>query len=256
MLTCGFDDSLNGDRKYNAEQMSELFEGIITDGVLPMIGNRFQVVANGGLGIAVRSGRCWFDNSWTNNDAPIPYWHETPDPLLPRIDSVVLETNRTLEVRNNRIFILKGEPSANPTPPALLKSEYVNWWSLSNVWLLPGATEITQENIINQVGSVLTPYATTGLGTIRPQPITLLQGLWTESTYNPNFAFQLAMGLDGVEEPDLVDVAFDVPSVVLGMNAGVASAGLTGHNYLVFFAQKVPAGNMTGMYVLYKAVTT
>ena len=33
-LTSGFYNSLDGDRTYNAEQMSELFDGIINDGIL------------------------------------------------------------------------------------------------------------------------------------------------------------------------------------------------------------------------------
>ena len=32
-FTCGFFNSENGDRKYNAEQMSAIFDGIIADGV-------------------------------------------------------------------------------------------------------------------------------------------------------------------------------------------------------------------------------
>ena len=33
MWSYGFYNSVNGDRLYNAQQMSELFEGLITDGV-------------------------------------------------------------------------------------------------------------------------------------------------------------------------------------------------------------------------------
>lgn len=32
-FTFGFYNSLNGDRKYNAEQVSSIFDGLISDGV-------------------------------------------------------------------------------------------------------------------------------------------------------------------------------------------------------------------------------
>ena len=42
-VTSGFFDSINGDRKYNAEQMSSIFDGIVTDGVFQNIGEAFRV---------------------------------------------------------------------------------------------------------------------------------------------------------------------------------------------------------------------
>ena len=42
-LTSGFYNSINGDRTYNAEQMSSIFDGIINDGVFASIGKVFQV---------------------------------------------------------------------------------------------------------------------------------------------------------------------------------------------------------------------
>ena len=42
-VTSGFYNSINGDRTYNAEQMSAIFDGIINDGVLANIGKVFQV---------------------------------------------------------------------------------------------------------------------------------------------------------------------------------------------------------------------
>lgn len=44
-VTYGFYNSLNGDRKYNAEQVSSLFDGLIIDGVFASIGTAFAVKA-------------------------------------------------------------------------------------------------------------------------------------------------------------------------------------------------------------------
>ena len=42
-VTSGFFNSLNGDRRYNAEQMSSIFDGIINDGIFANIGTAFGV---------------------------------------------------------------------------------------------------------------------------------------------------------------------------------------------------------------------
>ena len=48
MLTSGFFNSVDGDRKYNAEQMSQMFEGLIGDGIFESVGGKFKVSANSG----------------------------------------------------------------------------------------------------------------------------------------------------------------------------------------------------------------
>ena len=48
-FTCGFFNSENGDRKYNAEQMSAIFDGIIADGVFTTIGDHLAVSAGTGM---------------------------------------------------------------------------------------------------------------------------------------------------------------------------------------------------------------
>ena len=44
-VSSGFFNSLNGDRKYNAAQMSAIFDGLIIDGVFASIGTAFAVKA-------------------------------------------------------------------------------------------------------------------------------------------------------------------------------------------------------------------
>ena len=42
-VTYGFYNSINGDRKYNALEMSSIFDGIIVDGVYMSIGDALNV---------------------------------------------------------------------------------------------------------------------------------------------------------------------------------------------------------------------
>lgn len=47
-FTSGFFNSQNHDRTYNAEQMSAIFDGVITDGVYAGIGSQLTTIAGGG----------------------------------------------------------------------------------------------------------------------------------------------------------------------------------------------------------------
>lgn len=98
-FTCGFFNSENGDRKYNAEQMSAIFDGIIADGVFTTIGDHMAVSAGTGMQVLVGTGKAWFDHTWNVNDAAYPLAIAASDVTLSRIDAIVLETNHSDSVR-------------------------------------------------------------------------------------------------------------------------------------------------------------
>lgn len=68
-VSYGFYNSMNGDRKYDATQMSSIFDGIINDGIYETIGDRFVVRTSGGMNVVVGTGRAWFNHTWTLNDS-------------------------------------------------------------------------------------------------------------------------------------------------------------------------------------------
>lgn len=43
MQYSGFFDSINGDRRYNAEDFGRMFDGLITDGIVAGYGDAFSV---------------------------------------------------------------------------------------------------------------------------------------------------------------------------------------------------------------------
>ena len=82
-LTYGFYSSTNGDRKYSADQFGSLFEGIITNGVFMGIGRALEVTAGNnlaetGLYVTVKSGRCWFNHTWLDNTDDFEYPSNLP----------------------------------------------------------------------------------------------------------------------------------------------------------------------------------
>ena len=165
-ITYGFYNSVSGDRKYDAKQISSIFDGIINDGVFMAIGDNLVVTAATGMNINVGSGRAWFNHTWTNNDAPILISVPESDLILNRIDSVVLEINNTNEVRANSIKILKGTPGSSPVAPVPIVSELVSQYKLCDIYVGAGVSEIIQANITNNIGTSECPFITGILETV------------------------------------------------------------------------------------------
>ena len=159
-LTYGFYNSLNNDRRYDATQLSSIFDGLIKDGVFASIGSAFVVSADTGLSVKVGTGRAWFNRTWTLNDAPLVLTAEQSEMLLNRIDAVVLEVNSEESVRANSIKIVKGTPASSPTTPSMISTESVHQYPLCYIYIAAGVTEIKQENITNAVGTTECPFVT------------------------------------------------------------------------------------------------
>lgn len=165
-VSSGFFNSLNGDRKYNAAQMSAIFDGLIMDGVFASIGTAFAVKAAGGLTVNVGVGKAWFDRTWTVNDSILPMTAPEAEVLLDRIDAVVLEVNGMESVRENTIKFVKGNPSSAPSRPTLTNEGNVHQYPLCYIYRKYGTAVINQADITPMVGTESTPFVTGILQTI------------------------------------------------------------------------------------------
>lgn len=159
-FTCGFFNSENGDRKYNAEQMSAIFDGIIADGVFTTIGDHMAVSAGTGMQVLVGTGKAWFDHTWNVNDAAYPLAIAASDVTLSRIDAIVLETNHSDSVRLNKLRVVQGTVASSPVKPTLTNSEKVHQHPLAWVTVKPGVTQIAASAIENAVGTAACPFVT------------------------------------------------------------------------------------------------
>lgn len=179
----GFYNSYNGDRKYNPEQISAIFDGIIKDGVFDSIGELFATVPGDGLQVIVKSGKAWFDHTWAVNDSWYPINLEAGDVTRDRIDAVVLETDHTQENRKSSLKIVTGNPSALPSKPLLAKTELINQHPLAYVTVRANAIQITSSDIEICVGfeSKGCPYVT---GILETASIDSLFGAWAEQFQN------------------------------------------------------------------------
>lgn len=139
-ITSGYFNSVNGDRKYNADQMSEYFEGIINEGVCQHIGGGLAVTAGTGLTVSVATGKAFIGQKWIKNDAALTLTITTAADQA-RIDAVVLRRNTTNRVCE--IAVKTGTPSASPSAPAMTRNATTYEMALAYVNVAAGATSVT-----------------------------------------------------------------------------------------------------------------
>ena len=175
-VTSGFFDSINGDRKYNAEQMSSIFDGIVTDGVFQNIGEAFRDQSVSNLDITIGIGRSWFNHTWLFNDSILRLTLPPANVLLDRIDAVVIEVNHEQGVRAGSIKVIQGTPSRTPTKPTMAREVLVQQYPLCYIFRAPNSQAITQANITNVVGTSECPYIT---GILQTQNIDNIVAQWT-----------------------------------------------------------------------------
>ena len=176
-VTFGFYNSMNGDRKYNAQDMSRIFNGIINDGVFMSIGTAMVVKASEGMIVEVGEGRAWFNGTWTHNDAILELRLTASDLLMDRIDAIVLEIDTNDNVRTNSIKVVTGEPSLVPNQPVMRKESGCFQYPLAYIYVAGTVTEITQANITNMVGTSECPFVT---GVLQTMNIDALIAQWSQ----------------------------------------------------------------------------
>lgn len=146
-ITSGFFNSLDGDRLYNADQMSTYFKGLIGKGVFADVGNGLQVLANSGMTVQVQSGRAIVGDNlkWIENDAPVDITINAAHVTLNRYTAIVIQCD--MSNRNISIIAVNGTAATNPTKPTPINNETIQQICLAYVYVKAGATSITQANI-------------------------------------------------------------------------------------------------------------
>ena len=161
-LNSGFFNSLNGDRKYDAEDFGKLFEGIITDGVFNNVGKKFEVTADGNNRVRVDTGRGWKSGVWFENDAPAAVALPVPEVGMNRVDSVVVKIDTTTRLAT--FEVVKGTPKTGSWAiPSVTSTSTVKRVRLANVRRWPGTSVVTRDHITNTVGDSQTPWITAPL---------------------------------------------------------------------------------------------
>jgi hypothetical protein len=157
-ITYGYFNSVDGDRKYNADQMSEYFDGLVSNGVYESVGGALRVVASTGMEVNVQTGRAIINCKWINNSSVNTLTITGSHPTLNRWTAVVLR----LDIVNRLIAITTkdGTNASEPVKPTMQNDGTMVELCLAYIYVAAGATTLTQANITDMRGSNLCGWVT------------------------------------------------------------------------------------------------
>ena len=159
-----FFDSIDGEdeRFYTADEFAEYFRKLIGNGVFNGGGNLRVSTDSADMSINIKEGYAWLEGYLYKIDTePLSLTFDVADPVLNRIDRVVIRLDKTLNNRYVKAFILKGTPAENPIAPILTRNENIYEISLGKVEILAGKSfienyQITDERLNNEVCGLVT----------------------------------------------------------------------------------------------------
>ena len=124
-VTSGFFNGI--DRTYDANDISSMFDGLITDGIFGTIGKQFACSAGSDsskLVVNVETGKAWFNKTWIiNNAIQSIELDAAPSGGKKRIDSIVIDIDKRDVTRKNTIQYIVGTPALDPQKPTLVTND-------------------------------------------------------------------------------------------------------------------------------------
>lgn len=149
-ITYGFWNALKQsdgtyDRVYNSDQISEMFEGLLSDGVFESVGDALIVKEKSGLTVEVGTGRAWIGDRWMKNDAKLDITLAAAHLTSNRWSAIVIRADYS-----NRVITIEekaGTPATTPTKPTMTYNDSIKEKCLAYVYVGKGVTSITQTNI-------------------------------------------------------------------------------------------------------------
>lgn len=148
-IKSGFFNSVNGDRKYNADDISDFYLSFLSSGVMVETGNELQVVADGGFNIIVIGGWAYINAKYIHNTTDYSLTLSQPSQNT-RIDRIVLRLDTSLSGRQISIAVKQGEQSESPSAPVLTREGDIWELSLARITIRANADEIKQSDITDE----------------------------------------------------------------------------------------------------------
>lgn len=150
MIKSGFFNSVDRDRLYDAEDLGNYFDGIISNGIFETIGNRLAVTPGEGLSINIDTGRAMVQCHWMVNTTIHSLKLSPADVQYKRIDRIVIRLDKSDSARKVDIAVLQGVGSLNPVAPELTRTSSVWELCIADVLINPNVVSISQSNITDQ----------------------------------------------------------------------------------------------------------
>ena len=133
------------DRVYNAEDLTNYLNLIVSNGVFPNPSTNLQVIAGTGMNIIVKAGSAWINGHKGINTADLILPISASDVTLNRIDIVVIRVNKT--TRLIEIVVKEGTKASTPVAPTIQRDENIYELCLGKVYVGKQVTSITQSVI-------------------------------------------------------------------------------------------------------------
>ena len=133
------------DRVYNSDQISDMFEGLVSDGVYESIDDAMIVTAAGGMNVQVGTGRMVIDGKWLKNDSKFDLTLASSHMQLNRWSAIVVRLDRS----NRLIEIVEkaGTAATSPAKPTMTNNDSIVEKCLAYVYVGAGVSQISQTNI-------------------------------------------------------------------------------------------------------------
>ena len=140
-LKAGFFNSVAGDRVYDADDISNMFKGLITDGIYANVGDGFVVTEGTGMTLNVGSGRAIVEDRWIENDTTATITLNSSHVTLNRYTAIVLRKSTT--DRSVTLEMIDGANASSPVKPSITRNATTYDILLAYVYVPAGATAIT-----------------------------------------------------------------------------------------------------------------
>jgi hypothetical protein len=140
-----FFKSINGDRKYKAENFAEYFNSFIGNGIFPNPSTNIQATANGDMTVTLKAGKAWINGYIYVNTEDLILPIEVADGVLNRIDRIVLRMDTVGRAINAKVK--KGAFASTPVATTLQRDADGYEIALADIYVTKGAISITQSNI-------------------------------------------------------------------------------------------------------------
>lgn len=184
----------NVDEYIGAQNVMKWLHGR-TSGVFGADGN-LSVTANGDMTVSVSDGVGWLANDKADGTV---FWNDTKeqtgselqleiplaDPILPRIDRIVVSWDTVDYAAKPRIEVLKGTAASTPAAPALTNNGLLRQISLAQISVAAAASKIAASNITDErlnadVCGLVTDWISVDTAPMQAQFEDLLQKIKTE----------------------------------------------------------------------------
>lgn len=140
----GFFNAVDGDREYNADNISDYFKGLISNGVYESLDGALQVMANSSHGVAVKTGRMMIDGHYFENTEDLTISLPVKGSAFYYAVSVIMDrTNRTMTLSYKSGTTSQGKP----VKPSLARDSRYYEMVLAYIYADAGNNIIQQSKI-------------------------------------------------------------------------------------------------------------